>query len=60
MRTTLWCGLLKAALYNTNRQQNRVRLFEAGLRLSKRRRDSSTKMLAGLVLGDAYSEQWVR
>jgi len=27
MRTTLWCGLLKAALHNTNRQQNRVRFF---------------------------------
>jgi len=59
MRTTLWCGLLKAALYNTNRQQNRVRLFEAGLRFIKK--DGETlqqKMLAGLVLGDAYSEQW--
>ena len=59
MRTTLWCGLLKAALYNTNRQQNRVRLFETGLRFIKK--DGEThqqKMLAGLVLGDAYSEQW--
>jgi phenylalanyl-tRNA synthetase beta chain len=59
MRTTLWCGLLKAALYNTNRQQNRVRLFETGLRFTKK--DGAThqqKMLAGLVLGDAYSEQW--
>lgn len=59
MRSTLWCGLLKAALYNTNRQQNRVRLFETGLRFIKK--DGEThqqKMLAGLVLGDAYSEQW--
>ncbi|MDD1628614.1 MAG: phenylalanine--tRNA ligase subunit beta [Methylococcaceae bacterium] len=59
MRTTLWCGLLKAALYNTNRQQNRVRLFEAGLRFIKK--DGEThqqKMLAGLVLGDVYSDQW--
>ena len=53
MRTTLWCGLLKAALYNTNRQQNRVRLFETGLRFIKK--DGEThqqKMLAGLVLGE--------
>ena len=53
MRTTLWCGLLKAALYNTNRQQNRVRLFETGLRFVKK--DGEThqqKMLAGLVLGE--------
>jgi len=32
MRTTLWCGLLQAAVYNTKRQQGRVRLFEAGQR----------------------------
>ncbi len=59
MRTTLWCGLLKAALYNTNRQQTRVRLFETGLRFIKN--DGETyqqKMLAGLVLGDIYNEQW--
>jgi phenylalanyl-tRNA synthetase beta chain len=59
MRTTLWCGLLKAALYNTNRQQNRVRLFETGLRFIKT--DDETlqqKMLSGLALGDVYSEQW--
>jgi phenylalanyl-tRNA synthetase beta chain len=59
MRTTLWCGLLKAALYNTNRQQNRVRLFETGLRFFKKDGETQQqKMLAGLVLGGAYSEQW--
>ena len=59
MRTTLWCGLLKAALYNTNRQHNRVRLFESGLCFNKIDGETQQqKMLAGLVLGDAYSEQW--
>ena len=59
MRTTLWCGLLKAALYNTNRQQNRVRLFETGLRFIKKDGETQQqKMLAGLVLGGAYNEQW--
>ena len=59
MRTTLWCGLLKAALYNTNRQQTRVRLFESGLRFVKQHDEThQQKMLAGLVLGTAYSEQW--
>jgi phenylalanyl-tRNA synthetase beta chain len=59
MRTTLWCGLLKAALYNTNRQQNRVRLFETGLRFTiKSDGIHQQKMLAGLVLGAAYTEQW--
>jgi len=59
MRTTLWCGLLKAALYNTNRQQSRVRLFESGLRFVQQSGQThQQKMLAGLVLGAAYSEQW--
>ncbi len=59
MRTTLWCGLLKAALYNTNRQQNRVRLFETGLRfVNKDGVLHQQKMQAGLALGSAYAEQW--
>ncbi|MEI7994404.1 MAG: phenylalanine--tRNA ligase subunit beta [Methylococcaceae bacterium] len=59
MRTTLWCGLIKVALYNTNRQQNRIRLFETGLCFTKKDDGiQQQKMLAGLVLGPAYSEQW--
>lgn len=59
MRTTLWCGLLNTALYNTNRQQNRVRLFETGLSfISKNNEIIQQKMLAGLVMGTAYAEQW--
>ena len=59
MRTTLWCGLLKAALHNTNRQQTRVRLFETGLRFVKENGElQQQKMLAGLALGSAYPGQW--
>lgn len=59
MRTTLWCGLLNAALYNVNRQQNRVRLFETGLRfLVSGGEVKQQKMLAGLALGTVYAEQW--
>jgi len=59
MRTSLWCGLLKAALYNTNRQQNRVRLFETGLRfLNKDGVTHQERRLAGLALGSALPEQW--
>jgi len=59
MRTTLWCGLLKAALHNTNRQQNRVRFFETGLRFVNNDGNmQQQKMLSGLALGSAYSEQW--
>ena len=59
MRTTLWGGLLNAALHNTNRQQTRVRLFESGLRFVQQ--DGETlqeKMLAGLALGNVTAEQW--
>ncbi|MFK5947241.1 MAG: phenylalanine--tRNA ligase subunit beta [Methylococcales bacterium] len=59
MRTTLWCGLLNAALYNTKRQQTRVRLFETGLRfLNENKQTVQQKMLSGLVLGNVNEEQW--
>jgi len=59
MRTTLWCGLLNAALYNTKRQQSRVRLFESGLRFIKQNNETvQQKMLSGLVLGNVFAEQW--
>jgi phenylalanyl-tRNA synthetase beta chain len=59
MRTTLWCGLLNAALFNTNRQQSRVRLFETGLRFIRKNNETiQQRMLSGLVLGNAYAEQW--
>jgi phenylalanyl-tRNA synthetase beta chain len=59
MRTTLWCGLITAALHNTNRQQNRVRLFETGLRFVQKNGETlQEKMIAGLALGSAYPEQW--
>ena len=59
MRTTVWGGLLTAALHNTNRQQTRVRLFESGLRFVQK--DGETfqeKMLAGLALGNVAAGQW--
>ncbi len=60
MRTTLWCGLLNAALYNIKRQQSRVRLFETGLSFISNESNETVqkKMLSGLILGSAYAEQW--
>ncbi len=58
MRTTLWCGLLQAAVYNTKRQQTRVRLFEAGQRFLGTDAASQEKMLAGVALGSVGPEQW--
>lgn len=59
MRSTLWCGLLKAALHNLNRQQTRIRFFETGLRfLNVDGHTEQQKMLSGLILGGFYPEQW--
>jgi len=58
MRTTLWCGLLQAAVYNTKRQHSRVRLFEAGQRFLGTDADAQEKMLAGVILGSVNPEQW--
>ncbi|MDA1302135.1 MAG: phenylalanine--tRNA ligase subunit beta [Proteobacteria bacterium] len=67
MRTTLWSGLLRSLLYNLNRQQSRIRLFEVGLRflqppnLSRELRHEDIrqeKMLAGVACGASYAENW--
>ena len=59
MRTTLWCGLINAAIYNINRQQSRVRLFESGLRFYRNADGiQQSSMLAGLALGGLHAEQW--
>jgi len=59
MRTGLWCGLIDAAVKNLNRQQTRVRLFESGLRFTRREGTIlQEKSLAGLALGHTYEEQW--
>ncbi|WP_431688643.1 phenylalanine--tRNA ligase subunit beta [Hahella sp. NBU794] len=59
MRTTLWAGLLQTALYNQNRQQNRIRLFESGLRfLKKDGQIQQDPMLAGLIMGASMPEGW--
>ncbi|UZE97463.1 phenylalanine--tRNA ligase subunit beta [Alkalimarinus alittae] len=59
MRTTLWTGLLKALMYNQNRQQDRVRFFETGLRFVKQGDDiDQPLMLAGVVSGTRLPENW--
>ena len=57
MRVSLLSGLLGAVLYNQNRQQNRVRLFETGLRFVP---DANAEfgvrqefVLAGVITGTA-------
>jgi len=59
MRTTLWSGLLNAVIYNLNRQQTTVRLFETGLRFFQAGAGlQQHPMIAGVVTGNALPAQW--
>ena len=66
MRTTLWPGLLKSLMYNLNRQQHRVRLFETGLCFSHPPNRTSldfddisqVKKLAVVACGSRQDENW--
>ncbi len=56
MRASLWPGLLQTAMYNRNRQQQRLRLFEVGrCFMDPSHQDTA---LGGLVSGQALPEQW--
>ena len=64
MRLSLWTGLLGTVVYNQNRQQSRVRIFESGLRFVP---DTQAPlgirqdvMLAGVISGNRYEEHWNR
>jgi phenylalanyl-tRNA synthetase beta chain len=59
MRVSLWPGLVRAALENQRRQQDRIRLFEHGAKFAVvdgniREIDS----LAGVACGPRLPEQW--
>jgi phenylalanyl-tRNA synthetase beta chain len=59
MRTSLWPGLLKAVAYNRNRQKNRIRLFEHGLRFFSE--DNEIKqdiVIGGVLAGSRLPEHW--
>ena len=66
MRTTIWAGLLKSLIYNVNRQQERVRLFETGLCFTQPPNQASlsfdqisqVKKLAGVASGPRQAENW--
>jgi phenylalanyl-tRNA synthetase beta chain len=59
MRVSLWPGLLRAALENRNRQQERIRLFELGAVFHREAGAvRETPRLAGIALGSRAPEQW--
>ncbi|WP_263752417.1 phenylalanine--tRNA ligase subunit beta [Kosakonia cowanii] len=62
MRLSLWTGLLGTIVYNQNRQQSRVRIFETGLRFVPDTQANlgirQDVMLAGAICGNRYEEHW--
>ncbi|WP_394190293.1 phenylalanine--tRNA ligase subunit beta [Pseudoalteromonas atlantica] len=63
MRVSLMPGLLASLVYNQNRQQGRIRLFEHGLKFL---RDENAEngvnqvaVIGGVITGLAHGEHWV-
>lgn len=61
MRASLWPGLVKSLQHNLNRQQDRVRLFESGLRFVGQLEGLKQEpMLSGVVCGSRLPEGWAQ
>ncbi|MEE9160242.1 MAG: phenylalanine--tRNA ligase subunit beta [Gammaproteobacteria bacterium] len=58
MRTSLLPGLVGALLYNQNRQQARIRLFETGLIFNNSHKLIQTPAIAGIITGNVNKNQW--
>lgn len=60
MRSTLWAGLLKAASYNLSRQEDRLRIFETGLRFRLQTNGDieQQEVISGLVCGQKLASNW--
>ncbi|OUR85008.1 phenylalanine--tRNA ligase subunit beta [Colwellia psychrerythraea] len=62
MRLSLWTGLLQSMVYNQNRQQGRIRLFETGLRFVPDENAENgvrqQNMIAGVISGLRVDEHW--
>ena len=59
MRSKLWGSHIDALIYNLNRGQNNIRIFEIAPVYQKIKSGfKETLMLSGLVYGDSIPEQW--
>lgn len=59
MRLSLWPGLLQTLSYNRKRQQDRVRLFEIGLRFSLQDNEiKQENVISGVAYGNLFPSQW--
>ncbi|MCQ8881809.1 phenylalanine--tRNA ligase subunit beta [Pseudoalteromonas shioyasakiensis] len=64
MRVSLMPGLLASLVYNQNRQQPRVRLFEHGLKFLREENAENgvnqVAVIGGVISGLAHGEHWVQ
>lgn len=60
MRCSLLPGLIKSCIYNQNRQQERIRLFEIGKIFTNLRELEQISMIGGIVSGKVNEKQWDR
>jgi len=59
MRVSLWPGLIQALQQNVARQQDRVHIFEIGVKFMPQGTEKSElNMISGLVSGPLSDEQW--
>lgn len=58
MRTSLLPGLVSVALYNQNRQQQRIRLFEIGQVFNMDQQLNQPTLIASIILGNVNKRQW--
>lgn len=59
MRVSLWPGLINTLIYNQNRQQNRLKLFEVGMCFQQHKdKLEQSNWLGGLISGTAGKENW--
>ena len=60
MRSSILPGLVAAAVYNLNRQQTRLKLFETGLGFQQQGEQlEQSPLLAGLLVGQRLPESWL-
>jgi len=61
MRTNLWTGLIQTIDYNLKRQQERVKIFEYGLKFVLQDNEIKQKnVISGAVCGTIVDEQWAQ
>lgn len=60
MRRSLWIGLIETMIYNQNRQQKNIKLFESGICFIPNNNNQINQnfMISGIRSGLRYNEHW--